>query len=69
MRPERMAWDAFPLAMTGLGYSNLPRGYIGCSCSVLLYFGAVIVSENDWNVDCTAKHKLEAKYTIKSKKP
>ena len=37
-------------------------------CSVLLYLGAVIVPENYWNVDCTAKHKMKAIYTAKSKK-
>lgn len=62
-------WGGFPPAVSGLGYSNLPRGYSGCSWSVLLYFGVVIVSENDWNVDCTAKHKMKAIYTKKAKCP
>ena len=61
-------WNGIPPSVPGQEWSNRRSGYSWCSWSVLLYLGTVIVLENNNNVDCTAKHKMKAIYTAKSKK-
>ena len=56
-------------ATQSLEWDSLLRECIGCSYSVLIDFGAAIVSENDWNVDCVAKYKLKSIYPQNARKP
>ena len=56
-------------ATQSLEWDSLLRECIGCSYSVLIDFGAAIVSENDWNVDCAAKYKLKSIYPQNARKP